>query len=326
MEGGRGQVVEYSVDITNFTTITDSFSLSQGASAWESSLSSDVIGPLPHGGTASFSIYVTVPQDAPWYISDTVTVTAESLSNPGVYTATAQVTTIAYAPPLIGVDPLSLQSSQFIGQVTTQTLTISNGPGVTLTYEISTDLDASWLSTEPVSGSVPTDSYNPVQVTFDATDLLPDLYTTTLLINHNDASQPPIIIPVTLTVVQPQAGVVITPTEAAQSGSPDETVVYTYTLTNTGDLADNFTLEVNSTWTTTLSVTSTGELQAGEMYIFVVYVTIPLDVDNGALDVALVTANSANDLQVSAEAYATTSAVIQPVEVQLLYLPLAYKT
>jgi YVTN family beta-propeller protein len=325
-EGGRGQVIEYTVTLTNFTTLTDTFNLSLGASAWESSLSTDQIGPLPDGGSASFSIYVTVPQGASWYASDTVTVTADSLTNPGVYTATAQVTTVAYAPPHISVEPLNLQSSQFVGQETTQVLTISNGVGVTLTYEISTGLDASWLSAEPVSGSVPTDSYNPVQVTFDATDLLPDLYTTTLLINHNDASQPPISIPVTLTVVQPQADVVITPTEAGLSGSPGETVVYTFTLTNLGDLADNFTLEVSSTWTTTLSVTSTGELQAGEMYIFVVYVTIPLDVDDGAHDMALVTATSAYDPQVSAEVQATTSAVIQPVEVQFLYLPLIYKT
>jgi YVTN family beta-propeller protein len=318
-EGTRGEVVEYFVDLSNVTGITDTFNLSLGAHTWESSLSTDVIGPLPDGGTDSFSIYVTVPPDAPWYASETVTVTADSLANPGVYTATAQASTVAYAPPQISVDLDGLQSTQFIGEVTTQTMTMSNGEGVTLTYEIfegtypgALSGDIPWLSTEPVSGSVPTDSSVSVQVTFDAAGLQPDIYTATLLINSNDPLLPLLSIPVTMTVIEPQAGLTITPTEVAQSGSPGETVPYTFTLTNLGDIADSFTLEVSSTWTTTLSAEATGELGPGETFAFLANVTIPPEAIDGAQDIALITATSANDPEVSASALATTSAVVEP--------------
>jgi hypothetical protein len=57
-----------------------------------------------------------------------------------------------------------------------------------------------WLSVDPVSGNVPTNGSIPVQVTFDATGLQPDIYTTTLYVVSNDPQTPRIDIPVTLTV------------------------------------------------------------------------------------------------------------------------------
>jgi hypothetical protein len=46
--------------------------------------------------------------------------------------------------------------------------------------------EALWLVTAPISGTVPGNSSMPVQVTFDATDLQPDTYTTTLYVLSND--------------------------------------------------------------------------------------------------------------------------------------------
>ena len=527
--GAPGQIVEHVVTLVNATGFTDTFSLSLGAYAWETSLSSEVIGPLPHGGTDSFSIYMSVPPEADWYDSDTVVVTADSLGSPGVYTDTAQVTTVSYVPPQISVDPSSLESTQLPGEVTSQTLTISNGEGVTLTYDIfeegtypgkvaslgmneppgstayfdqsgygnhatcsgeacptagvpgafgtalsfdgiddhieiahNPEFDAiedqdnlsiatwvwidnwdsnssfmildqgmdwagwsfevgayqmlfysyfmqtlgcsynfntqewyhvvfsydpslnevhfyvngslicdytsdyfdiwdtqdepmfigyaaygdvyangkidelnifnraisaeevtalyqgglggevPWLSVDPTSGSLPTGGSAPVQVTFDATSLQPGIYTTTLYINSNDPLQPLLAVPVTLTVVGLPAGVEITPAEAGLSGPPGETVAYTFTLTNLGTLSDSFSLEESSIWTTTLSADTTGELGPGESFTFTVSVIIPSEAEDGAQDVAFITATSANDPGVSASAQATTIAVVEP--------------
>ena len=57
-----------------------------------------------------------------------------------------------------------------------------------------------WLSVLPVSGTIPANTSLPVQVTFDAADLQPDLYTTTLLILSNDPLNSLVQIPVTMTV------------------------------------------------------------------------------------------------------------------------------
>jgi hypothetical protein len=59
-----------------------------------------------------------------------------------------------------------------------------------------------WLSTEPVSGTVTTNSSTLVEVTFDATDMQPDTYTTTLVIWSNDPITPSVSVPVTMTVLR----------------------------------------------------------------------------------------------------------------------------
>jgi uncharacterized membrane protein len=110
-----------------------------------------------------------------------------------------------------------------------------------------------------------------------------------------------------------------------ESWHPGETVVYTFTLTNLGNVEDSFTLEVSGTWTTTLSADSTGALEPGEMFVFTLSVTVPLEALNGEQDVALITGSSENDPEVSASAEATTIAVVAPVDNYPSYLPLVCK-
>jgi hypothetical protein len=134
--GVPGATFDYPLGLYNFTNLTDTYTLTLGIHNWETSLSMDILGPLDPGTSQTFTASVTIPADAPWYLTDTIIVTATSVTSPTVFSASAQITTQAYTPPQISIDPLSLQSSQDVGQVVTQTLTISNGEGVTLTYEI----------------------------------------------------------------------------------------------------------------------------------------------------------------------------------------------
>ena len=137
--------VEYTLELYNFTSLTDTYTLSLSAYAWDTALSTDLIGPLSPGISQSFTASVTIPADAPWFLTDTVVVTATSVTSPTVYSATAQVTTKAYAPPEISISPTFLSSMQYANEVTTQTLTISNGLGVTLTFDILNTIPGSVL-------------------------------------------------------------------------------------------------------------------------------------------------------------------------------------
>ncbi|MBN1660144.1 MAG: carboxypeptidase regulatory-like domain-containing protein [Anaerolineae bacterium] len=135
-QGARGEVVEHQVQLVNLTGATDSFTLTLGSYAWDSALSTALIGPLDNGEWAVFKVDVTVPAAAEWYATDTVVVTATSVASPTGLVETASATTEAFAPPQIGVSPASLSSTQLVNEITMQTMTIGNGNGVTLTFAI----------------------------------------------------------------------------------------------------------------------------------------------------------------------------------------------
>jgi DNA-binding beta-propeller fold protein YncE len=134
-DGGRGEAVTYQETLYNNTGITQTFTLQALDNQWVTELSTGEISLLPNGASASFTITTTVPVDAPWYDTDSTTILATGVTSPEL-TAEAQLTTTAFAPAQISVTPGSLESTQFASEVTTQTLTINNGPGVPLTYDI----------------------------------------------------------------------------------------------------------------------------------------------------------------------------------------------
>jgi hypothetical protein len=58
-----------------------------------------------------------------------------------------------------------------------------------------------WLNVDPTSGTIPAGASIPFQVTFDATDLQPDIYSATLNIHSNDPINPLVQVPVTMTII-----------------------------------------------------------------------------------------------------------------------------
>lgn len=137
-----GELVSHEGTLLNLTGATDSFDLALGNHAWDTSLSTSIVGPLHGGASATFTVYVTVPVGSGWYSTATVVLTATSVTSPQVYSDSAAFTTRAYAPPQMAVSPDQLTSTQYINVVTSQPLAISNGNGVTLTLEVKTGNEA----------------------------------------------------------------------------------------------------------------------------------------------------------------------------------------
>ena len=103
-----------------------------------------------------------------------------------------------------------------------------------------------WVSTDPVSGTVPAGAATFVDVTFDAAGLATGIYTGTLCVKSNDPSNSLLRIPLTMTVAPPPSIVLtktvgLDPALCATSNTLDLTtgpsglqVTYCYKVTNTG--------------------------------------------------------------------------------------------
>jgi hypothetical protein len=63
---------------------------------------------------------------------------------------------------------------------------------------------------------------------------------------------------------------------AAQTGKRGETLQYTVTITNTGDLADTFTITPSSAWALTNLPTATNPLTPGQKQTFTFGVLLPV--------------------------------------------------
>ncbi|NJN55550.1 MAG: choice-of-anchor B family protein [Anaerolineae bacterium] len=103
-------------------------------------------------------------------------------------------------------------------------------------------------------------------------------------------------------------GVVLSPESAAQTAVAGETVTYTLSVENSGNITDTYDLSVaGNNWQTAVSANSV-ELAPGGRAELVISVTVPVDVTGGAVDVATVTAVSQTDAAVSASSDLSTTA------------------
>jgi uncharacterized membrane protein len=152
-----------------------------------------------------------------------------------------------------------------------------------------------------------------VDVTFDSTGFPTGVYTGTLCVESNDPVTPLVEVPLTLTVEADVHGVEITAVDDTLSGTPGSTVNYTIWVTNTGNVADTFNLDVfGSTWTTT-PVSTSVSLDPGESASVTVDVGIPGNAGDGDTDTATITATSTGDTTVSDSVDLTTTAVVNAV-------------
>jgi hypothetical protein len=97
--------------------------------------------------------------------------------------------------------------------------------------------------------------------------------------------------------------------------------VYTFTLTNLGNVTDTFELEVSGAWTATLSAGDTGALGVGESVVVTVTVMIPAGAGLGDDEVVTLTATSVLDAEVSRAAVITTRVASWVIHLPVIFRP-----
>jgi len=113
--------------------------------------------------------------------------------------------------------------------------------------------------------------------------------------------------------VEAVAGVVVTPETDEQFGLAGTDVTYTLTLENTGNMPDEYWVDIDSIWMTNYSPLDPIALGPGETVEITVIVSVPPSALSGNFDVATVTFYSMNDGAVSDASTLTTTAVVPPV-------------
>jgi hypothetical protein len=142
-----------------------------------------ISGTIPAAG----SIEVIVTFDAidltPTVYTATIDVNSDDPDAPVVPIAVT-LTVVPVPVPEIEIAPMSLERTLYVDETGSMTFTISNVGTADLIWDLSDN--ATWLSEDLISTTIPAAGSIDVVVAFDAAGLTPDVYTATIDINSND--------------------------------------------------------------------------------------------------------------------------------------------
>ncbi len=151
--------------------------------------------------------------------------------------------------PNANVTPAALTASQLPNTTTSQTLNVGNTGTGALIWQLAEDpntncvspADVPWLSASPLSGASAPAGNVPVTVTFDSTGIAVGTHTANLCVTSNDPDAGPgngtnlVIVPVTLTVQQPQdPNIDVSPASLAATQAANTSTTQTLAIGNTG--------------------------------------------------------------------------------------------
>jgi Viral BACON domain len=152
------------------------------------------------------------------------------VNHTGWYIDDLMVTGVLLVPDIL-VNPQLLEMTLPTGGTGMLPFTITNEGTADLTWALAGG--AFWMSQDPTSGTVPSGDSTVVTVTFDATGLPPDVYTTTLDVESNDPDEPLVPIDVTMTVLS-APDIMVDPLSIEMTLLTGETDTSPFTITNEG--------------------------------------------------------------------------------------------
>jgi trimeric autotransporter adhesin len=280
--GNPASDVAHTITITNTGNTADTYTITKNTGTLSTSSIS-----LNSGASTTFTLTYSIPSNAIADQSYDASVTATS-TNDNSKTETVTVTTTANAVYNIEVTPNSQTKDINPGTSTAHSITITNTGNTADTYSVSTN--GGTLSTSSVS--LARGASQSISLTVSA----PPATSAGTTYNYevtatsdNDETKTETVS--TTTTVNAAYGVGLTPDTQEANADPSDNAVYTFTIQNTGNTADTFTISSTSG---TLSKTS-ATLSVGSSTTFTLTYTVP----EGALadqefDVD-VTATSDND-------------------------------
>jgi hypothetical protein len=322
--GDPGSEVVYTLTVTNSGTTTDTFDVSIIGNDWPAAAPL-TLGPLEPGVSATLNVTVSVPVDAGCGDFDVVTVTATS-QNDASASDSSTLTTSANAAYCLVLEPLTAALNGDPGSDVVYALTLTNTGTNADTFDVSLSGNDWPTVAPPTIGPLGPG----VSATLGVTVSVPltagcgdfDMVSVTATSQH-DAS---VFDSSTLTTtVNTVYGPIIEPPIAALGGNPGSEVVYTLTVTNSGNAPDTFDVGIASNDWPTVAPLTLGPLGPGLSATLGVTVSIPLGTRGGISDTVILTCTSQNDDAASDSSILTTTAnqvapVLAPIGDQAVIL------
>ncbi|GAB4527516.1 MAG: hypothetical protein Fur0018_13190 [Anaerolineales bacterium] len=232
-----------------------------------------------------------------WYIDDVRVQSCMAAS----YNAALGDSALTAGSPAVVTHTLVLQN---LGLADAYTLTLTSG-----------GWSAALLTASPIS--VTTSGAAAIQVRVTVPDIAPALaLSDTFTVTAHSTHSPTLVLHGMGTTTARLTPAVVWGGDSARSGGPSKTVTHTFSLQNTGNHTDTFTLSLSGNAWSTSAPGSIGPLAPGETASVPVQVTIPaapsLQGMVIATDVFTLTATSTLNSAVSAAAHGTTNALVNP--------------
>jgi hypothetical protein len=307
-----GAPVIHTFSLTN-RGISDVYELRLKAGDWPSRLLTQSPIALPSGHTAQVQVQVEPPH---WLVtqapssSDLFELTVHSqYSSTLVLTSTGATQVLVH--PGLELSPSAVSGFAEPGEVVTHTFTLTNTGDYTDTIALLIS-NNTWSSTAPGSITLQPGRIGlvPVRVTIPLT--LPEdvvISNDTFTLTATSGWQPNITASaIGFTQASAELAVSLGPDQSG-SGLLGTEVSYAFTLANTGDFTDTYSLRVSSDWASMLSAMTTGPVGPGELFTVLITTTIPADAPLLASDQAILTATSGFSRAIFDQASAVTTAL-----------------
>lgn len=240
---GNGATATYAVQLSNPGAASRVYTLEViGLPAGWWSLPASVV--VPGQTSISASLQVTLPGDAAAATWDFMVQVSTDLG--GEDQATGRLLALG---PRVEMAITPPQQGGLVGQPLTYTLTITNLEATARTYTLSSD----GLAAASLPASLPVAAHSSAQTTFTATPVMPGPNPFTVLAAASGGGATAQSDALAVGVGWMSAGVTLAP-ETVPAG-PGSTAVFTATISNLGDLADVYTLDVDAPagWNVALS-------------------------------------------------------------------------
>jgi uncharacterized membrane protein len=254
---------------------------------------------------------------------DATVITAASRTDQEVSAAITDTTTIGH---VAGVSWITVGYNRYAdpGEVLTFTHSLSNAGNYTDTFALIHHSSQDWPVGHGASVSVGYQQTTTVWISLTVpTTALSSTVETTVITATSQADMDIQVAVSGATTVRQVAGVDLAP-DRSGSAVPGSVVTYTHTLTNSGNGADSFVIDCQSSQGWNVDCKSQLALGPGQTATILVSLPVPADVTVGTTDMTLVSVQSLADVNV--QTTVTDVTIVQDMtNVWYIYLPLVLR-